>query len=316
MRAEETFMKIKEKYYSNRTDLLSVGIANIGSVPGDLKTNQDKIIVALEIFSKRKVNLVLFPEYSISGNFWKPEDVCRAYIEEQACISQLTSWLEAVSQTFIRGTLEYIVFNGFEKTNDNLGKYYNTTFFLDRNNHFPDRNNTYRKTFLPGGEKHHILSGISDSLILNTCWGKFGFLTCYDICFPHLFLPLAHVEKVDGIIVLSAWKKQGKREYNALNIRDNRYYQTQWDIMTQALAAQNQAWVMGANAVGPHTIQGVDYCGSSGVWAPSGINLMKASDTEEELLILHNIDIQKEVEKEKEEFSYTDDVTYNPMSLT
>ena len=161
---------------------------------------------------------------------------------------------------------------------------------------------------MPGSEKQYLTPSDGDTLVLDTEWGKFGFLTCYDICFPKLFHELAHEKNVDGIIVNAAWRKQGKREYKELNIREDKYYQVQWDIIIQALACQNQTWVLAANAVGPHAIEGLDYCGSSGVWAPSGMNMIKASDVEDELLIFHNVDILQEVRAEKNEFCFTDDL--------
>ena len=75
-------------------------------------------------------------------------------------------------------------------------------------------------------------------------------------------------------------------------------------MLLPSLACQNQVWVMAANAVGPHSLDGLDYCGGSGICAPSGINMIKGSDTKEELLILHNIDIAHEVEAERKDYCY------------
>ncbi len=303
-------MKVTEIYFSNRTDLFSVGIANIKSVPGDLEANQKRITAALKVFSKRKVNLAVFPEYCISGFLQQPKAI------EKDCIDQIEDWLNSVSRTFLNDTLEYIVLNGFEKADKAPHKYYNTTFVLKQNQPFLQRNRTYRKTFITSEEKPHVVSGGSDTLIVNTHWGKFGFLTCYDICFPHLFYPLSRVERVDGIIVTAAWRKQGKRDYTGLEISDDCIYQRQWDILMQAMAAQNQSWVMAANAVGPHAIQDLNYCGNSGIWAPSGMNLMKASSREETLLILHNIDIVQEAKAERKDYNYAKEVIdfYNPAT--
>ncbi len=63
---------------------------------------------------------------------------------------------------------------------------------------------------------------------------------------------------------------------------------------------------MAANTVWPHSLDGLDYCGGSGIWAPSGINMVKGSDTKEELLILHNIDIVHEFKAERKDYCYID----------
>ncbi len=292
-------MIVKEKYYSKKPGNLTVGIANIGSTPGKIEQNKKRILAALDLFTQMKTNLVIFPEYSLSGYFWEPEKECRAILDQKGCLEQLAGWLDMVTRTYVDETLQYIIFNGLSKNGKADGNYFNTTIFLDRESKNLDTDRSYRKRFIPESEKQYLTPSQGGTLVLDTEWGKFGFLTCYDICFPELFHELAHEKNVDGIIVNAAWRKQGKREYKGLNIREDKYFQVQWEIMIQALAGQNQAWVLAANAVGPHAIKGLDYCGSSGVWAPSGINMIKASDVEDELLILHNIEIIQEVKAEK-----------------
>ncbi len=300
---------LNEKDYSKTRNNLSVGIANISSIPGNLEQNKKKIIDALDLFTEKKTNLVIFPEYSLSGYFWEPEKECQKYMKQKACLDQLLPWIDEVAKTYVNETMQYIVFSGLKKV-DASEKYFNINLVLDRTQKYFDNDRTYKKTFLPGSEKQYLISGVKDSLVLETEWGKFGFLTCYDICFPQLFHELAHIQNVDGIIVTAAWRKQGKREYKELKINEDAYYQVQWNVMMQALACQNQAWVMAANAVGAHTKKGLDYCGNSGIWAPSGINMIKGSDTGEELMILNNIDIIHEVKAEKKEFCFTDDFKY------
>ena len=296
----------KEKFYSNKTHCLSAGIANIKSNPRDIEENKLRIISALDQFSKNKVNLAIFPEYCISGYFREPEKECRTYMEK-ASLDNLTDWFDEIIQTYVNETLQYIVFNGLIKNREDTNKFFNTNFVLDRTGNYFNKNKTYKKTFLPGLEKKYITSGINDTLVLDTAWGKFGFLTCYDICFPQLVQELVYLKEVDGLIITAAWKKQGKREYKGLQINKESYYKIQWDMALPSLAWQNQVWVMAANAVGPHSFNGLDYCGGSGIWAPSGIEMVKGSDNKQELLILHNIDIIHEIETERRDYCYIND---------
>jgi len=295
-----------EKFYSKNSENISVGIANINSKTENLSENKKKIVQALNLFSKKNTNIVIFPEYCLSGYFWEPEAKCRPFMEE-ACLDNLKDWLDEIVRSYVNETLQYIVFNGLRKNKDKPGAFFNTSIILDRTCNYFDNDKTYKKAFLPGLEKRYITSGINYKLVIETVWGKLGFLTCYDICFPQLIQELADKSAVDALIVNAAWRKQGIREYNSLKMKDDSYYKTQWNIMLPALACHNQIWVMAANAVGPHSQEGLDYCGSSGIWAPSGINMIKGSDTKEELLILHNIDIIRETEAEKKEFSFIDD---------
>ncbi len=287
-----------EKFFSLNQDNISVGIANINPKTGDLEENQKNIVKVLNLFSEKKVNLAIFPEYCLTGYFWENEKICRAYMERNS-LGNLTNWLDEIVRSYVNETMQYIVFNGLMQNSADAKKFFNLSIVLDRTgNHF-DQDRTYKKTYLPWFEKKYISSGINDTLVLKTAWGKFGFLTCWDIYFPRLAQKLVNIKKVDTLIVNSAWREQGKREYIGLNIREESYYKLLWDMILPTLAFQNQVWVMAANAVGPHSLEGIDFCGGSGIWAPSGINMLKGSYTKEELLILHNIDIVHEIKKTK-----------------
>ncbi|MCD4742842.1 MAG: carbon-nitrogen hydrolase family protein [Desulfobacteraceae bacterium] len=287
-----------EKNFSDNSDNISVGIANISSKTKNLEENKKQIIKALNLFSEKKANLVIFPECCLTGYFWEHEKDCRTYMEKNS-LDNLTDWIDIIVKSYVNETLQYIVFNGLIKNSVDTKKFFNISFVLDQTGTYFDKDRTYKKTFLPKLEKKYLLSGINDTLVLKTAWGKFGFLTCYDICFPKLIQKLVKKEKVDGLIVNAAWRKQGEREYKGPEIKEDAYYKYLWDLILPTLAFQNRVWVMAANAVGPHSIAGVEYCGGSGIWAPSGINILKGSNTKEELLILHNIDMIRELKAER-----------------
>ncbi len=289
---------IVEKFFSENLENISIGIANINPKTKDLEGNKNSIIEALNLFSEKKVNLVIFPEYCLSGYFWENEKECRSYMEK-ICLDHLTDWLDGIVRSYVNQTLQYIVFNGLKKNREDTNKFFNISLVLDQTGNYFDKDKTYKKTFLPRFEEKYISSGINDTLVIETAWGRFGFLTCWDIAFPQLVRKLVKMNDLDGLIVNAAWRKQGKREYKGLNIKENAYYKVLWNLILPALAFQNQVWVMAANAVGPHSLEGIDYCGCSGIWAPSGINMIKGSDIKEEFLILHNIDMVHEVNKER-----------------
>lgn len=297
---------VQEAFFSTHTVNISIGIANINSMAGDLENNKQKIIKALDYFSRAGVNLVIFPEYCLSGYFWEPENNCRSYMET-ACMDHMKDWLDDVIESYINDTLKYIVLNGLLMNSRVPGKYFNTSIVLDHTRRYFEKDRSYRKTFIPGFEKPYVTSGKNDYLVLETQWGNFGFLTCYDICFPQFTQNLVYEKGADALIVNAVWRKQGKREYKGLNISESFYYQRQWNMIITAIALQNQIWVMAANAVGSHSIDELNFCGCSGIWAPSGINQIKGSDIKEELIILHHIDMIGENMKERMEYDYTED---------
>lgn len=298
-------MIVKEKYYSKNPGDFSVGVANINVQPGEIEQNKKKILTALDLFTQKKANLVVFPEYCFTGSFWEPETYCRKILDQKGTLQKLAGWLEKVHGTYINKTLQYVIFNGLSKSGKSNGNYANTTIVLDRKNRCFDKDRTYKKTYLPGIEQKYTSSGVNDTLVLETAWGKLGFLTCFDICFPRLVQKLVCREKVDMLIVNAAWRKQGKREYKGLQIKEAAYYKTLWDMFLPSLAFQHQVWVTAANLVGPHSLDGLDYSGGSGIWAPSGIEMIKGSDKKEVLLILQNIDMVQEINAERKDFWYT-----------
>jgi len=180
-----------EKFFSKNPDHISIGIANINPKTENLKENKNSIINALNLFSEKKANLVIFPEYCLSGYFWENEEECRSYMEKN-CLDHLTGWLDEIVQSYINETLQYIVFNGLIKDSENTDKYFNTSFVMDQTGNYFDQDRSYKKTCLPQFEKEYISSGIRDTLVLKTPWGKFGFLICWDIYFPRLVQKLVN----------------------------------------------------------------------------------------------------------------------------
>ena len=69
---------------------------------------------------------------------------------------------------------------------------------------------------------------------------------------------------------------------------------------------------MACNAVGRHGITGEVFWGGSGIWAPSGIRLVQASHFNEELLVVHNLDIRGGRQQELDEFGH--EFHFRPVS--
>ena len=100
-----------------------------------------------------------------------------------------------------------------------------------------------------------------------------------------------------------------------MNVGTDTYYGDLWDMVMPAKSAINQVWTIACNAVGSHGITGAQFWGGSGIWAPSGMALLQASRFNEELLIVHNVDLLGQREIEKDDFNYKLDFTeiYRPI---
>jgi predicted amidohydrolase len=284
----------------------SVGLANIRAVVPDVEANKDKIMRAARIFKDRGVNVAVFPELCLSGYFWNDAERCRPYMES-ALIEHHRDWLESELNALLDDEFRGIVLNGLTRGED--GRLYNRTFILGGG---PERDylsleNTYDKVFLPGIEKEYTASGRDDRLVLEGAYGRFGFTTCYDCLFTDLLREYCKGDEVDALIQLASWRSAATRDYPHLNVRTDSYYGDLWDTVLPAAAATNQAWVIACNAVGRHQISGAEFWGGSGVWAPSGLLLVQASNVYEELLIVHNLDIRGARDAERDDFNYAID---------
>ena len=301
-----------ERTYSDNPDHLSVGIANISASVPDIEANKDKILRAATLFKERGANVAVFPEFALSGYFWEDHDDCLAYMQ-QARTDRHTDWIDSELKPLIDDTFEGIVLNNLTEAPD--GRFYNTTFVVGRDRDYLGAEESYNKVFLPGMEKDYTESGRDDRLIVETPHGNFGFTTCYDYLFNDLLREYAIKDEVDAIIQVASWRAAAHRDYAGMNVRTDHYYGDLWDFVMPANSAMNQVWTIACNAVGRHGVSGVPFWGGSGIWAPSGMCLIQASRFNEELLLVHNVDIRGARDDEQEEFDYAFDFReiYHPL---
>lgn len=303
---------ILERTFSQNDSHPSIGIANLhAKVPG-MEANKDTMLRVLEVFKAKKVNFAIFPELCVSGYFWQDESTCRRYMD-QAVIENHTDWVEEELKPCLDNHLECIVFNGLRQGPNN--KYFNTTFLVSETHDYTDQEESYDKIFLPPLEGVFTNSGKHDRLLAESKYGRFGFTTCYDIMFSHLVLEYAKIDQVDAIIQIASWRSLARRDYPDVNVGTDTYYGDLWNMVLPATAATNQVWLIACNAVGEHGLSGAHFWGGSGLWAPSGMKILQASNIHEELLIIHNVDIKGQRAREKDDFDYAFDFSsvYRPI---
>lgn len=310
---EDEFL-IAERHCSDDDSKLSVGLANIEVVVPDIEANKDKMLRVVDLFRQRRVNMAVFPEFCLSGYFWE-EERCSRYVSE-AAIENHIDWVNGPLRSMLDQNLKAIIFNNLRR--DSGDKLLNSTYVLTAEHDCLTKGDIYDKTFLPGIEKKYTQTGRDDRLVVDTHFGRFGFTTCYDFMFAHLLLEYAKIDKVDAIIQVASWRAMSRRDYPRMNVKTDAYYGYLWDLMLAAASATNQVWTIACNAVGTHGVSGAKFWGGSGVWAPSGMPLVQGSHVREELLIVHNIDIQAERQAEQDDFNYALDFgsIYRPIEGT
>ncbi|SDY78026.1 carbon-nitrogen hydrolase family protein [Tindallia californiensis] len=295
--------KVVERWFSEDTKCPTIMMANI-TTSSNRERNMKKIEEIIQIAHEKKVNILILPELCISGYLWETENpkIIRDHLRN--CSNQeIQPWLDRIRDSLDDSGkgLEYVIFNNARPVN---GDFYNSTYFLHPVGDCNELDRIYDKIFLTPIEVPYFRRGTDRRLILDTHWGKFGFLTCYDLCFMELPRKYAMVDEVDAIITVAAWRSQAIREYAMMNVRTDNYYGYLWNLMNSSKAAYNQVWSLGVNCVGSHEVNGSLFWGGSGVWAPSGLPLLQGSNMREELLIIHHLDIANYEEKHSLEFNY------------
>lgn len=176
-----------------------------------------------------KTNLVVLPEMFTTG--FCTDQLELAETMEGETVRTLQKWAQTYN----------LAITGSFIANEN-DKVFNRGFFV-----FPDgkiETADKRHLFSIGGEDQYFSAG-DRKLIVNYCGFNIRLLVCYDVRFP-------------------VWARNLNNEYDLLiyvaNFPKNRI--KNWDILLQARAIENQAYVCGVNRVGTDGLS-IDYNGHS-----------------------------------------------------
>lgn len=296
-------MRLIERDFSDKEECPSILIANL-NMASDVSANLSRMEKVVQTAHEKGANMLIFPELSVTGYVWNEHDGHSVTeLLEEGENNNITPTLRRIRESLCddgRG-LEYVFYNNARKKD---GDFYNSTFILSRNIDYRLEQYIYDKIFLPPIEQKYFKQGSDRRLTIKTKWGIFGFLICYDICFVELARNYAFRDHADAIITMANWRSEAFREYPRMNINDDHYYGFLWDLMNSSKAAYNQVWSLGANMVGPHVVTGDYFWGGSGIWAPSGMKIVQASNITEELILVRNVDIRGQRYRERDDFNY------------
>ncbi len=295
--------RIIEREFSDHETMPTVMLANISGTP-NVQENLKKMEQIISLAYEKKVNALIFPELTVTGYVWnsgKAAEVKDLLAEGEN--SRIATWLNNIrdSLTMGRDGLGYICYGNSRYKN---GELYNAAFILSPAINYQEEDYIYDKVFLTPVERAFFKQGKEKRLSIDSKWGRFGIMICYDLCFVELARRYAFIDGVDAIVTIAAWHSEAVREYPKINVQTDHYYGFIWDLMNSSKAAYNQVWSLGANQVGLHQRSKEYFWGGSGVWAPSGMKLLQASNINEELLIVRNLDIKGQRDKEQDEFNY------------
>lgn len=238
---------------------MRVGVAQICCVPGDVRTNCEKILSYAREAKARGCAAVVLPELVDTGYDMSKigEIACAWDFEREESPASITMAAARESRLYVLcGLSEKVeegIFNSFAVFNPQgvlIGK--------------------YRKTHLAAyplfKEDSYIVPGnsLETAQVADMKW---GLAICYDIRFPEVSRSLA----LAGIEVLAHCSAF---PFPRLS---------HWRTLVRARAIENQVYVLSANRVG--TDAEVTFCGSSAIIDPYGVTVAEAAEDREELIV-------------------------------
>ncbi len=299
-------MRLIERDFREKENCPSVLLANVRP-SADVTANLSRMEDIVQLAHEKKANMVIFPELCVTGHVWDdvddPEDRRVTNILREGENENIAKTIKRIRDSLVDDGqgLEYVFYNNARKK---YGEFLNSTFVLHASIDYRREEYIYDKVFLTPIEQRFFKPGTDKRLTIQTKWGSFGFLICYDLCFVELARRYAFRDRVDAIVTMAQWRAEAVREYPRMNIMTDHYYGFLWDLMNASKSAYNQIWSLAVNTVGPHDVTGDYFWGGSGIWAPSGMSLIRSSHITPELILVRNLDVKGQRHLERDDFDY------------
>ena len=235
-----------------------VALAQISCKRGDKTENIRKIEDNVVRAKKQGVELVIFPELSVTGYVLRDQ----IYELAETIPGQSTNILEKLAVK----TGTYIVFGVPELSDKTQATIYNAAVLVG-----PDGLiGKYRKMYLPTHsvfeEKRYFRPGYQTA-VFETELGKIGLIICYDVFFPEVSR-LTRLKGAQLIVCISA-SPATRRAF--------------FETLTVARAIENTAFLAYVNLVGIE--DGLQFWGGSRLIGPNGRVLVKTKYDKEDLVI-------------------------------
>jgi len=243
---------------------MKVGLAQISPHLGDVEKNFDLHLQYIKKAKKKKIDLLIFPELSLTGYTLKD------LVEEVALSAEGNPYFDQLKAA----SHELCLVFGFVEEKER-GLFYNSAAFLSRGKIL----HIHRKVFLPTHgmfEEGKFFAQGRNFHTFSTPYGKTGMMICRDFLhYGASYLLFASGSEI--IIVISAAPGRG--------VSNNENYETSrmWELMGEAISRFSTAFLIYCNRVGFE--DGKHFAGGSFIYNPMGELVAKASYLDQGLLI-------------------------------
>ncbi|MFE7131838.1 nitrilase family protein [Streptomyces sp. NPDC057638] len=218
---------------------VTVAVCQIAPQIGDGAGNQRRIRAAVEEAAGRGAHIVVLPELASTGYVFTDAHELRS-VAEAPDGPTLTQWRELAARH------DLVIVGGFAELGGD-GRLYNAAALVDPGG----LRATYRKAHLWDGEKTWgFTPGGAPPPVVDTAYGRIGFMVCYDLEFPE-WVRLAALDGAELLCAPVNWplypRPEGERPGEIVRV--------------QAAAAGNRMFVAAADRAGPE--RGQQWLGGS-----------------------------------------------------
>lgn len=242
---------------------MRIGLAQMDIIWENVQKNMDKAEKFIKKAKENQVDLLAFPEMSLTG-FSMHVEKTAAHWEEQVHFFEKMSLDYDLSLVF--GYPMPVAEQEIE-LHPSWKKYHNRLAMVENGKMKLSYAKIHPFTFGQEGEyfqggEHIVCTKWKDTVL--------GGFVCYDLRFPEIFQISSAQSEI--IVVIANWP--------VARIED-------WDCLLRVRAMENQAYVAGINRVGEGG--GIRYNGHSALYGPQGERLTRFS--EEESLLIGDMDV-------------------------
>jgi predicted amidohydrolase len=246
---------------------MKVALAQIAPSLGDVDRNLETHLEFIDKARRAKVDLLVFPELSLTGYTLK--DLAGDVALDPATDPRFKKILD-------RSRGLSVVLGFMEESATAKGLFYNAAAFVSSGKII----HVHRKVFLPTNglfEEAKFFAQGRDFRVFPTPFGRAGLLICRD--FLHYGASyVLFTGGADMIIAISAAPGRG-----VAGADDAFETSRMWELMGEAVSYFSTAFVIYANRVGSE--EGVTFAGGSFVFAPGGRLVARASPVDPELMV-------------------------------